>query len=158
MRKILVSGCLYGWHCRYDAVDCPCEDPMFTKWRQEGRLVVVCPEVEGGLPTPRSDSQRQGTTLDSRVVACTGKDCTKEYYAGARVALRLATEYDVALCVLKEDSPSCGTHFIYDGTFTDTKIGGQGMAAQTLREAGFKVFSENELSEAQELLEKLESL
>lgn len=156
MRKILVSGCLYGWHCRYDAVDCPCESPVFKKWKEEGRLVVACPEVDGGLKTPRPDSQRQGTTLDSKVMACTGIDCTKEYYAGACVALKLAKEFDVICCIMKEDSPSCGSHTIYDGTFTDTKIEGVGMAVQMLQENGFKIFSENELDEAEKYISENE--
>lgn len=146
MKKILASGCLYGWHCRYDAVDLPCTDERFLKWKEEGRLIPVCPEVFGGLDTPRPDSQRVG----DKVMACTGKDVTAEYEAGAQEALRLAEEYDVAFAVMKEDSPSCGSKYIYDGTFTDTKIKGYGRAVQLLIEAGFRVFDEDELDEAEQ--------
>ena len=151
MKKILVSACLYGDHVRYDAADVPCLDQQFLKWKEEGRLVTVCPEVFGGLATPRPDSQRVG----DRVMACTGKDVTKEYELGAREALRLATEEEVAFCIMKEDSPSCGSKFIFDGTFTDTKVEGQGRAVELLREAGFMIFDEDEIDKAAELLESL---
>lgn len=149
MKKILVSGCLYGWHCRYDAVDCPIENELFEKWKSEGRLVVVCPEDFGGLPTPRPDCQRVG----DKVIACTGGDFTKEYIAGAKEALRLAKENDVVCCIMKQDSPSCGSKYIYDGTFTDTKIKGQGRATELLKNAGFKVFDEDELDLVEKLLD-----
>ena len=153
MRKILVSGCLYGWSCRYDAVDTPCTDLRFLKWKEEGRLVPVCPEVYGGLPTPRPDSQRVG----GKVMACAGADVTAEYEAGAVKALQLARQNDVAFALMKEDSPSCGSRYIYDGTFTDTKKEGQGRAVQLLTEAGFVVFDEDQLDEAAALLAELDT-
>jgi len=148
MDKILVSGCLFGAHVRYDDGDIPCEDPIFLAWKKEGRLVPVCPEVFGGLPTPRPDSQRIG----DRVVACTGPDVTEEYRKGALEAVRLAKENGVRCCIMKEDSPSCGSTYVYDGTFTDSKIRGQGLAVQYLREAGFLVFNEHELAKAKAAL------
>jgi len=117
MKKILVSGCLYGWHVRYDDGDIPCLDERFVKWKEEGRLIAVCPEVFGGLPTPRPDSQRIG----EKVIACTGEDVTVPYELGALEAVRLAKEHDVVCCIMKQDSPSCGSKWIYDGTFTDIK-------------------------------------
>lgn len=148
MEKILVSGCLFGWHCRYDAVDCPCLDERFIKWKKKGRLIVICPEVFGGLPTPRPDSQR----VENKVLSCTGIDVTEEYEAGAKEALRLAKENNVICCIMKQDSPSCGSKYIYDGKFTDTKIEGNGRATELLKEAGFKVFDENQIDEAEKLL------
>ena len=105
----------------------------------------------GGLPTPRPDSQRQG----DKVTACTGADVTAEYTKGAVEALRLAKEHDVAFAIMKQDSPSCGSKFIYDGTFTDTKVPGQGLAVEMLRDAGFKVFAEEDIEEAAAYLETL---
>ena len=106
----------------------------------------------GGLPTPRPDSQRVG----DKVIACTGPDVTAEYTKGAKEALRLAKEHDVAFCIMKQDSPSCGSKFIYDGTFTDTRIPGQGLAVEYLRNAGFKVFAEEDIDEAAAYLADLE--
>lgn len=154
MRKILTSECLYGGRIvRYDAGDVTETNPIFTRWKEEGRLVPICPEVFGGLPVPRPDSQRIGDTVQTGA----GKDVTREYRAGAEEAVRLAIENDVAFAVMKQDSPSCGSKYIYDGTFTDTKIEGQGLAVELLRNAGFKVFAEEDLEEAQAYLESLET-
>ena len=154
MIKILVSECLYGGRIvRYDGGEVPETNPVFLKWKEEGRLVPICPEVFGGLPTPRPDSQRVG----DKVIACTGKDVTEEYTKGAQEAVRLAKENEVGFAIMKQDSPSCGSKFIYDGTFTDTKIPGQGLAVEMLRSAGFKVFAEEDIAEAAAYLEKLEA-
>ena len=154
MRKILVSECLYGGRIvRYDGKDKSCTDPTFLRWKEEGRLVPVCPEVFGGLPTPRIDSQRRG----DRVVTRKGDDVTAAYAAGAEEALRLARQHDVVCCVLKQSSPSCGSRLIYDGTFTGNKIPGQGVAAEMLRAAGFPVFGEDEIEKAARLLEQAEA-
>lgn len=153
MEKILVSKCLYGGETvRYDGGDVTEKDARFIKWKWEGRLVPVCPEVYGGLPTPRPDSQRVGPV---KVMAQTGEDVTTEYTIGARQALALAKENDVAFCIMKQDSPSCGSKFIYDGTFTDTMVPGQGLAVEYLRDAGFKVFGEEDISEAEAFLNSL---
>ena len=152
MKKILVSGCLYGWSCRYDNVNTICEDPRFLEWKEQGRLVPICPEVYGGLPTPRPDSQRVG----DRVLSCTGADVTVEYEAGAVKALQLARQNEIAFAIMKQDSPSCGSRFIYDGTFTDKKIAGQGRAVQLLTEAGYTVFDEDQIDQCAALLTQLE--
>ncbi len=154
MKKILVSECLYGDRIvRYDAGDCTETDPRFLKWKEEGRLIKVCPEVFGGLPTPRPDSQRQ---KDGRILASSGEDVTKEYTIGAEEALRLAKENDVAFCIMKLDSPSCGSQYIYDGSFSGEKIEGLGLAVEYLRDGGFTVFGENELDEAERRLRDVE--
>lgn len=144
MKKILVSACLYGDKCRYDEGDVSFDDPTFLKWKAEGRLVKICPEVCGGLKTPRPDSQIRG----ERVLARTGQDVTEEYEKGAKEAVRLAEENRVTCCIMKQRSPSCGSKIIYDGTFTGRKIKGEGIAVRKLREAGFKVFGEEDMEEA----------
>ncbi len=155
MKKILVSKCLYGGEIvRYDGGDTTETDPRFLEWKAQGRLIPVCPEVFGGLPTPRPDSQR----IDGiHVQAQTGRDVTEEYTKGAKEALRLAQSEDVAFCIMKQDSPSCGSKFIYDGTFTDTKVPGQGLAVEYLRNAGFIVFGEEDIDEAAVFLAELEA-
>lgn len=140
---------MYKDHVRYDDGDLPLLDSRFLQWKAEGRLIKICPEVFGGLPTPRPDCQRIG----DRVIACTGEDATKAYEKGALEAVRLAKEKDVVCCIMKESSPSCGSHQIYDGTFTGTKIEGQGRAVELLRAAGFVVFSENDLDEVMKFIE-----
>ncbi|MFD0869508.1 Uncharacterized conserved protein [Chlamydia abortus] len=152
MKKILVSACLLGQKVRYDEGDVPCLDPRFLKWHDEGRLIPICPEVVGGLPIPRPDAQRQG----DKVVTGAGVDVTAEFEKGAQAALRLANEHQVALVILKQDSPSCGTLFIYDGTFTDTKVPGEGVTTELLRKHGYQVFGEDQLDEVEKELARID--
>jgi uncharacterized protein YbbK (DUF523 family) len=150
MKKILVSACLYGDKCRYDEGDVSFDDPTFLKWKAEGRLVKICPEVYGGLKTPRPDSQIRG----ERVLARTGQDVTEEYKKGAKEAVRLAEENQVVCCIMKQRSPSCGSKIIYDGTFTGSKIKGEGIAVRKLRKAGFKVFGEEDMEEVKSFIDE----
>ena len=150
MKKILVSQCLYGGDpVRYDGKSKAETDIRFLKWKDEGRLVPVCPEVFGGLPIPRADAQRQG----ERVITRTGRDVTKEYLKGAEEAVRLAREYGVICALMKEKSPSCGSNRIYDVSFTGNLTDGQGLAVELLRNAGIKVFSEEQLDDVQKLID-----
>lgn len=150
MRKILVSQCLCGGEpVRYDGKLKSETNPLFLKWKEEGRFVTVCPEVFGGLPVPRAEAQRRG----DKVVTIDERDVTAEYTTGAEEAVRLALEHDVVCAILKAKSPSCGNEQIYDGTFTRTLIDGEGVAAEMLRKAGIKVFSEKQLEEAREYIE-----
>ncbi|OMD29327.1 hypothetical protein BJP48_17925 [Paenibacillus odorifer] len=150
--KILVSACLLGHKVRYDNADVPCLDARFLKWYEEGRFVHICPEVVGGLPTPRPDAQRQG----DRVVTGAGTDVTEPFMKGAQATLKLAREHQVALAILKQDSPSCGSLYIYDGTFKDTKAPGEGTTTELLRKNGFKVFGEDQLDEVEQELARMD--
>ncbi|MDR2088639.1 MAG: DUF523 domain-containing protein [Clostridiales Family XIII bacterium] len=153
MRKILVSQCLYGGRAvRYDGADIPATDPRFLRWKEEGRMVPICPEVSGGLPTPRPEAQRVG----ERVLTKDGKDVTRAYAAGAAEARRLAREHAVAFAILKQGSPSCGSKYIHDGTFGGAKKEGRGLTAEYLQEAGFIVFGEEDMDEAERLLAALD--
>lgn len=148
MKKILVSRCLYGGDpVRYDGRSKAEKDPRFLKWKEEGVLVPVCPEVFGGLPVPRTDAQRQGDSIVTR----DGRDVTAEYLEGAKEAVRLAVQENVCFAIFKEKSPSCGSHMIYDGTFSGKLKAGKGLAVQLLEETGIKVFSEKELDEAEKM-------
>jgi uncharacterized protein YbbK (DUF523 family) len=144
MKKILVSACLCGDPCRYDGKAVPCDDPTFVKWLEEGRFVQVCPEVLAGLGVPRGESQRRG----DRVVTIDGRDVTEAFFEGAEATLALAKQEEVAFCILKQRSPSCGSRIIHDGTFCGVKIPGQGVAAEILRNAGFSVVGEDQMEEA----------
>lgn len=150
MKKILVSMCLYGGEpVRYDGKSKEETAPVFIRWKEEGRLVPVCPEVFGGLPVPRSDAQRTG----DRIIARNGNDVTAEYLKGAEEAVRLAKTENVICAVMKEKSPSCGSSRIYDGSFSGRIIEGEGMAVELLRKAGVRVFSEEQLDEVKKLIE-----
>ncbi len=141
MKALLISRCLLGAPCRYDGKSKPLAAETLQALRARYDLIPVCPEVLGGLPTPRTPSERQG----SRVVMKTGADVTKEYRRGAEAALQAARENHVCAAVLKERSPSCGKGEIYDGTFTGTLTEGNGVTADVLLNAGFTVYGESEI-------------
>lgn len=141
MKALLISRCLLGAPCRYDGKSKPLAAETLQALRARYDLIPVCPEVLGGLPTPRTPSERQG----SRVVMKTGADVTKEYRRGAEAALQAARENHVCAAVLKERSPSCGKGKIYDGTFTGTLTEGNGVTADVLLNAGFTVYGESEI-------------
>ena len=141
MKPLLISRCLLGDACRYDGKSKPLPAETLQALRSRYELIPVCPEVLGGLPTPRTPSERQG----SRVVMQTGADVTAEYRRGAMEALRLAQARNVCAAVLKERSPSCGKGKIYDGAFTGTLKEGNGVTAEVLLENGFAVYGESEI-------------
>ncbi|MFO0600321.1 MAG: DUF523 domain-containing protein [Myxococcaceae bacterium] len=144
MKKVLVSACLLGDRVRYDGQGKWIDHPVLARWLREGRVVKVCPEVAGGLGIPRPPAERRG----AHVVTNGGEDVTKAFEFGAAIALKLVQEHGVTVAVLKENSPSCGSSAINDGTFTKTRIAGAGVTTELLRRHGVKVFSELELEEA----------
>ncbi len=140
MRPLLISACLLGTPCRYDGKSVPLPAAQLAALRENYTLLPVCPESDGGMPTPRVPSERQG----GRVVNREGEDVTEAFLRGAGYALSVARRENCGACLLKERSPSCGSREIYDGSFTGRLVPGEGVAAQTLREAGIKVFGESE--------------
>lgn len=145
--NILVSACLLGLECRYDGRDNL--KPEIKKLLREHCLIPVCPEVMGGLPTPRVPAERVG----DRVIAQNGSDVTDAYEKGAREALKLAQLYGCQAAILKERSPSCGVGVIYDGTFSHTLTEGDGVAASCLRKNGVQVWGESQISQCMRRLE-----
>lgn len=136
MENILVSACLLGVSCRYDGKSKPNENVIALKDRYN--IIPVCPEIMGGLPTPRTASEIQG----SQVVMGDGTNVTKEYRKGAEEVLRLCRLFGCKRAVLKEKSPSCGCGKVYDGTFSGKLIDGNGITAKLLMENGIEVFGE----------------
>lgn len=139
MDKLLVSACLLGAPCRYDGKSKPLAG--IERLREKYELVPVCPEREGGLPTPRTPSERRGEA----VVMQDGTDVTAQYRRGAEAALKLCRREGCAAALLKERSPSCGSGSIYDGSFTHTLIPGDGVTAELLRQNGVRIYGESEL-------------
>ena len=148
-----MSACLLGQPVRYDGRSSVHPD-LLQVWQREGRVVPLCPEVAGGLPTPRPPAEipggQGGAVLDgeARVVTVQGEDVSAEFLAGARLALELVRRHGIRVAVLKSGSPSCGNRQVYDGTFSGSKIDGEGVTSALLRREGVQVFSELELEEA----------
>lgn len=140
-RQYVVSACLAGEPCRYDGGCSPC--PAVQRLIRAGQALPVCPETLGGLPTPRVPSEIRG----GRVVAKDGTDVTDAFTRGAEEALRLAQENGCTAAILKARSPSCGSGEIYDGTFTGTRVSGEGVFARMAREAGLEIWNEETFTE-----------
>lgn len=153
LSKVLVSACLLGQPVRYDGRSSGHPDLLQT-WQREGRVVPLCPEVAGGLPTPRPPAEipggQGGAVLDgeAQVVTVGGEDVSAQFLAGARLALELVRRHGIRVAVLKSGSPSCGNLLVYDGTFSGTKVSGEGVTSALLRREGVQVFSELELEDA----------
>jgi uncharacterized protein YbbK (DUF523 family) len=161
VNRVLVSACLLGERVRYNGADAASASPVLARWLGEGRLVPFCPEVAGGLGVPREAAEIQGeggtAVLDggARIVTVKGKDVTEPFLDGARQALDRARREGVRLAVLKEGSPSCGTGFVYDGSFTGARRAAPGLTAALLERHGIRVFSERQLEEADRYLAEI---
>ena len=136
--NILVSSCLCGVNCKYNGGNN--EDKRVAKLMDTHTVICVCPEVLGGLSTPRTPAEIVG----DRVVTKDGEDVTEAFYKGAEKALEAAEKYNVDMAILKANSPSCGCGKVYDGTFSKTLVEGDGVFAKMLKEKNIRVYSEND--------------
>jgi uncharacterized protein YbbK (DUF523 family) len=135
---ILVSACLAGEKCRYDGGSARHE--ALARLAREGRALAVCPEVLGGLPTPRAPHEIR----DGRVVDRDGRDHTEAFRTGAAQALAMALEAGCVKAVLKSRSPSCGSGLVYDGAFSGRLVQGDGVLAALLKANGLVVLTDLE--------------
>ncbi len=139
--NILISACLLGIHCRYDGSG-KCHSRM-KQLMEKHHLIPVCPEIFGGLPTPRDPSERVG----DNIVTKSGQDVTQAFLKGAEETLAMAKLYQCKYAILKERSPSCGHGEIYDGTFCGKLTQGSGITAELLSKNGVKVLGESQMEE-----------
>lgn len=137
---ILVSACLLGIYCRYDG---RCEtDERVMALSRDHVLIPVCPEQLGGLPTPRAAVE----LLDGRAVTRDGADLTEAFERGVGQAMRVAGLTGARVAVLQPRSPSCGRGIIYDGTFSGTRVEGDGVLAQALAARGVALLVPDDLA------------
>ena len=137
MENIIVSACILGVSCRYDGNSKPNEKIIDLK--EKYNLIPICPEIMGGLPTPRMPAEIK----EGHVKTENGIDVTEEYKKGADEALKLASLFGCKKAILKENSPSCGCGKIYNGEFTRTLKDGNGITAELFMKNGIDVFGEN---------------
>ncbi|HHY74693.1 MAG TPA: DUF523 domain-containing protein [Bacillus bacterium] len=148
---ILVSSCLAGLKVRYNGAHCL--DKTVSELVKANKAVTVCPEVLGGLTTPREPAEIVGGDGNdvlngkAKVITKTGEDVTDCFLKGAYTVLQKAKEIKATIVVLKENSPSCGSSMIYNGEFSGKKIAGNGVAAALLKRNGIQVISEQEFAE-----------
>ena len=158
--QILISACLLGHAVRYDGKGKPLFHPAIERWKNEARLVTICPEMAGGMPVPRppAEIENGASGLDvlegrARVLEITGGDVTAQFIAGAHKALAFAQANDCAYALLIDGSPSCGSIAIYNGSFSGRKHAGNGVTAALLQQAGIKVYSHHQIEDLASLID-----
>lgn len=158
MERILISACLVGRPVRYNGTDKRHDAAeIIARWQDEGRLVLVCPELAVGFPTPRPPAEiigdggkGQGEMVlngSARVVEATGADVSELYIQAALDTVEVAKRHGCSHAVLTDGSPSCGSTFIYDGSFTGIRKSGVGTTTAALRHDGVRVWPETAISE-----------
>ena len=139
--KVLISACLAGINCKFNGENNLLDSGILDKISKKYHLLFVCPEVFGGLSTPREPAEMKG----GLVVTKTAKDVSENFKFGAEICLKIAKLNGCKKAILKARSPSCGSGQIYDGSFSKKLIFGDGVAAKMLKENGILVFSEDEI-------------
>lgn len=164
MSKILMSACLLGQKVRYDGGDCLQNHERLQTWIKAGKVVTICPEMIGGLPTPRPPAEIQGSKTgiavlngEAHIKTNTGENVTEQFIDGARKTLALAQKHHVRVAILKAKSPSCGSSVIYDGSFSRSLISGMGVTATLLNQHDILVFDEDHIDDALDAAESFKS-
>ena len=151
--KILVSACLMGFKVRYNGSHKDQVQHTLSRWQEEGRLVVHCPELAAGLPVPRLPAEivgGQGSDVmndRAKIVESDGQDVTAHYQLAAWLALDAARAAGCEAALLTDGSPTCGSRTIYNGRFQGEKKSGDGVAAALLRQHGIRVFSGEQIDD-----------
>ncbi len=138
-RPVLCSACLLGITCRYDGRAKPNNQVIALASKEN--LIPVCPEILGGLPTPRERAEIK----KDRVFTLTGKNQTRKFKKGAKQVLKIAKLFKVETAIFADKSPSCGVYHIYDGSFSNRLIKGEGICTRLLRQHGIKVITPKDI-------------
>lgn len=147
--KIMVSACLLGENCKYNGGNNKNEELL--RLLSGHTVIPVCPEVMGGLPVPRVPAE----IVNGEVMTREGVSVDSAFRLGAEKALEIAEREKPDCVVLQSRSPSCGVKQRYDGTFSGKLIPGQGIFAEAVLRAGFRVVdAENAPEEIPALKEK----
>jgi len=134
----IVSACLAGINCKYNGKNNRCQKVVDLV--KDGKAIPICPEQLGGLTTPREPAEGG----EEKIVDAKGTDVTAQFKKGAEEGLKIAKLINCREAILKAKSPSCGCGKIYDRTFTDTLIDGDGIFTKTLKDNGIKVIAMDE--------------
>lgn len=163
MEKVLISACLLGRPVRYNGKSLTVESKHLNEWRQQGRLVAICPEMEGGLPVPRAAAEiidgQVGNVVDgtAEVITIEGENVTGLFMSGAERVLSLCQQNNIKMAIFAEGSPSCGSSEVYDGSFSGRRIAGMGVTSALLERHGVEVFSQFQLTSASHYLNRIET-
>ena len=149
--KVLISACLLGDNVKYSGGNNLTPELVTMLEKYNVKIVKICPECFAGLPIPRVPSEIR----EDKVFSKDGRDITEEFLSGAEKTYQIAKRKQVDFAILKERSPSCGSSFIYDGSFSGKVIEGQGLTAKKLSKENIIIFSEENLEEIEKYLEEL---
>ena len=149
--KVLISACLLGDNVKYSGGNNLTPELVTLLEKYNVDIVKVCPECFAGLPIPRVPSEIKETKVFSK----DGRDITEEFLSGAEKIFKIAKENQIDFAILKERSPSCGSSYIYDGSFSGKVIQGQGLTVRKLNEENIVIFSEENLEEIEKYLQVL---
>ena len=139
--KYAVSACLTGENCKYSGGNNYHE--KLCRYLKDHEVIPLCPEVSGGMPTPRVPFELQnGIAVDRD-----GKNVHPALLSGIEACLKRLEGEAVECVILQPRSPSCGVGRIYDGTFSGTLTDGDGAFAAALKEHGYRVMSADEFAE-----------
>lgn len=137
--RILVSACLLGVNCKYNGSNN--ENKAVLEYLRDKDIIPICPEIMGGLTTPRNPSER----LNDKVISNDNLDVTENFKRGALETLKLAEKLGCKKAILKSKSPSCGSNYIYDGTFKGNLIKGDGITAELLKKQNISILTEKDI-------------
>ena len=135
----LVSACLAGVNCNYKGSSYKID--KVVELVESGEAIKVCPELLGGLTTPRIPVE----IINGRAIRKDGEDVTENFIKGAQKTLEFCKKHNCTKAIMKSNSPSCGCGLIYDGTFTGTTIPGDGITVKLLKENGIEVISSEDV-------------
>ncbi len=142
-----------GENVKYDGKNNSILDNLIIKKLiKEDLLLSFCPEVAGGLPTPRIPCEIRGEKVFNKI----GEDKTKEFQKGAKQTLDLVKEKGVKVAIMKSRSPSCGSGKVYDGSFGGKLVKGDGVSVKLLKQNGIKVYDETQIKEAYEEFKRID--
>ena len=143
---ILVSACLLGLRCCYNG--CDNMDQSVLDMREKYILIPACPEQLGGLQTPRppsffikGDGSQTIEGIDN-LINDQNENVSSQFRNGAEETLKICQLFNIKTAILKEKSPSCGTHQIY---LKEKLTKGMGVTATILKSNDIRVMSENDI-------------
>jgi uncharacterized protein YbbK (DUF523 family) len=144
-KKLLISACLFGDNCRYDGKNSMLSKEIFDRLDADFELIPFCPEVEGGLPTPRDPNEIDSSSTTLKLHTKDEIDNTRFFVEGADKCLKLVQKQNIKIALMKSKSPSCSTKKVYDGSFCKTLIDGMGITSKLLSQNDIKLYDENEI-------------
>lgn len=138
-----MSKCLLGENVRYDGGNCLIREDLVTQLETHFEIISICPEVMAGMDIPREPIE----FLNGKIINQNGEDLTDSFTNVLRYLDTLIKNSFIDMALMKEDSPSCGVHNIYDGSFSGAKVAGEGLISGYLKSRGIKVYSEAEVEQ-----------